>query len=358
MIDLNYKYLKNLGFIDYTYENMDGGSGLITYQHISVKLKQEIIKLWTTQFIDKENNIIIQGPVLTPKIILANSGHLNNMAYELFNITQSIYLRPETCQTIFSYYSSTFGKVIQEIGIGQIGLSFRNEITSRTNLLRLKEFTQLQLELFSSCQNTSKITINNKVYEISEVLKQYIDKTLQFFNTLGLKTELIWKTDKPHYSKATIDFMFNDVEIASLNDRGNFDLPLVKTNIYEVSIGLDRVFLCILFNLLKHDLFCNYLRPQIGVVYDCEYTKIADLLDLVKPYASYKYIKTYKSSVNSLQKLKCTFVLIINKDKSPELKVIDPTKHIKEWITKVVDLDLILSNITKSKLNLTDFLFF
>lgn len=357
MVDLNYKYLKSLGFIDYTYENISGGAGLITYQDISVKLQQEIVRFWISEFITKENNVLINGPVLTPKLVLSESGHLTNMAYELFNITPDIYLRPETCQTIFSYYKSTYGRLIKDIGIGQIGLSFRNEITTRTNLLRLKEFTQLQLEIFSTCKNQKTIIIANKTYEISQILFKYVTLTTNFFIKLGLKTTLIWKEDKPHYSKATIDFMYNDIQLASLNDRGNFDIPSVKTGIYEVSIGLGRVFLCILFNLIENDGFCQLLTPNLGVVYDCEYSKISEVLGLVKSYAAYKYKINYKNSINLLQKLKCKLVLIINKELA-ELKIIDDTKNIREWKSKIIDLDQILVLVKKANQNLNSLLFF
>ena len=60
------------------------------------------------------------------------------------------YLRPETAQGIFTAFPRVFrahgGKL--PIGIGQVGRSFRNEISPRQGLVRLREFTQMELEYF------------------------------------------------------------------------------------------------------------------------------------------------------------------------------------------------------------------
>ncbi len=60
------------------------------------------------------------------------------------------YLRPETAQGIFTAFPRVFrahgGKL--PIGIGQVGRSFRNEISPRQGLIRLREFTQMELEYF------------------------------------------------------------------------------------------------------------------------------------------------------------------------------------------------------------------
>src|SRR3990170_989030 len=60
------------------------------------------------------------------------------------------YLRPETCQSIFVDFPRLFktmrGKL--PLGIAQVGKSFRNEISPRQSLLRLREFYQAEIEIF------------------------------------------------------------------------------------------------------------------------------------------------------------------------------------------------------------------
>src|SRR5579863_2612059 len=69
------------------------------------------------------------------------------------------YLRPETCQSIFVDFPRLFktmrGKL--PIGIAQIGKSFRNEISPRQSLLRLREFYQAEIEVFCNPKKLDEI---------------------------------------------------------------------------------------------------------------------------------------------------------------------------------------------------------
>ena len=61
-----------------------------------------------------------------------------------------VYLRPETCQGIFTNFSAIQRSTHKKLpfGIGQIGKSFRNEITLRHGIFRTREFEQMELEFF------------------------------------------------------------------------------------------------------------------------------------------------------------------------------------------------------------------
>jgi glycyl-tRNA synthetase len=63
---------------------------------------------------------------------------------------QIVYLRPETCQGIFINFLSIKNSLNKKIpfGIGQIGKSFRNEITLNHGIFRTREFEQAELEFF------------------------------------------------------------------------------------------------------------------------------------------------------------------------------------------------------------------
>ncbi len=61
-----------------------------------------------------------------------------------------VYLRPETAQGIFVNFQNVLNASRQKIpfGIGQIGKSFRNEITPGNFLFRTREFEQMEIEFF------------------------------------------------------------------------------------------------------------------------------------------------------------------------------------------------------------------
>ena len=79
--------------------------------------------------------------------------------------SEPAYLRPETCQSIFADFPRLFktmrGKL--PIGIAQIGKSFRNEISPRQSLLRLREFYQAEIEIFC---NPNKLDALEKFSEV------------------------------------------------------------------------------------------------------------------------------------------------------------------------------------------------
>ena len=64
--------------------------------------------------------------------------------------TSEIYLRPETAQGIFINFKNVLRTTRKKLpfGIGQIGKSFRNEITPGNFIFRIREFEQMELEFF------------------------------------------------------------------------------------------------------------------------------------------------------------------------------------------------------------------
>jgi glycyl-tRNA synthetase len=77
--------------------------------------------------------------------ITANSEHI-------------VYLRPETCQGIFVNFTAIQSSTYRQLpfGVGQIGKSFRNEITLHHGIFRTREFEQMELEFFSSFEESEK----------------------------------------------------------------------------------------------------------------------------------------------------------------------------------------------------------
>ena len=176
-----------------------------------------------------------------------------------------IYLRPETAQGIFVNFMNVQRTTRRKLpfGIGQIGKSFRNEITPGNFTFRTREFEQMELEFF--CKPGTDL-------EWFNYWKNYCH---QFLLSLGMKEENIRLRDHEqaelsHYSNATTDieflFPFGWGELWGIADRTNFDLTQHQTHsgksceyfdpetnekyvpyVVEPSLGADRVtlaFLC------------------------------------------------------------------------------------------------------------------
>ena len=176
-----------------------------------------------------------------------------------------IYLRPETAQGIFVNFMNVQRTTRRKVpfGIGQIGKSFRNEITPGNFTFRTREFEQMELEFF--CKPGTDL----------EWFKYWKDYCHQFLLSLGMKDENIRLRDHEqaelsHYSNATTDieflFPFGWGELWGIADRTNFDLTQHQTHsgksceyfdpetnekyipyVIEPSLGADRValaFLC------------------------------------------------------------------------------------------------------------------
>lgn len=134
-----------------------------------------------------------------------------------------IYLRPETAQGIFVNFANVQRTTRKKLpfGIGQMGKSFRNEITPGNFTFRTREFEQMELQFF--CKPGSNL-------EWFEYWKEFC---INWIISLGVNEEnLKFRDHTPeelsHYSKATTDieflFPFGWGELWGIADRGDYDL--------------------------------------------------------------------------------------------------------------------------------------
>ena len=137
--------------------------------------------------------------------------------------SSEIYLRPETAQGIFVNFKSVQRTSRKKLpfGIGQIGKSFRNEITPGNFIFRIREFEQMELEFF--CKPGTDL----------EWFKYWKDYCENFLLSIGIKKENMRLRDHDpeelsHYSNATTDieylFPFGWGELWGIADRTDFDL--------------------------------------------------------------------------------------------------------------------------------------
>lgn len=133
------------------------------------------------------------------------------------------YLRPETAQAIFTQFKNIVDATSRKVpfGIAQIGKSFRNEITPRNFIFRVREFEQMELEFFV------------KPGTDMEWLETWKEARLNWWIEQGLNREKInihkiAPADLAHYSKATYDleyeFPHGLEELEGIADRTDYDL--------------------------------------------------------------------------------------------------------------------------------------
>ncbi|MFT8363840.1 MAG: glycine--tRNA ligase [Sporolactobacillus sp.] len=175
-----------------------------------------------------------------------------------------IYLRPETAQGIFVNFKNVQRSMRRKIpfGIGQVGKSFRNEITPGNFTFRTREFEQLELEFFC------------KPGEDKKWFQYWRSFGFEWLKSLAIQESNLRLRDHqpeelPHYSNATTDieylFPFGWGELSSLSSRTDYDLrrhmevsgqdlQYIDQNnneryipyVIEPSLGADRVTLAFL----------------------------------------------------------------------------------------------------------------
>ncbi len=180
--------------------------------------------------------------------------------------TNTVYLRPETAQGIFVNFLNVqrTSRMKVPFGIGQIGKSFRNEITPGNFIFRVREFEQMELEFF--CKPGTDL-------EWFGYWKEFCKNWLL---GLGIREENLKLRDHDpeelsHYSNATTDFEFKFPfgwgELWGIADRTDFDLNAhakvsgknleytdPNTNekyvpyVIEPSLGVERMVLALLCN--------------------------------------------------------------------------------------------------------------
>lgn len=182
-----------------------------------------------------------------------------------------LFLRPETAQGIFVNFRNALRSSRKKLpfGIGQIGKSFRNEITPGNFTFRTREFEQMELEFFC------------KPGEDQEWFEYWLNFCNKWLVDLNLREENIRlrehsKEELSHYSKATIDiefkFPFGWGELWGIANRTDYDLkqhsehsgidftyqdPVTNERYMpyciEPSVGVDRVTLAFLVDAYEEE---------------------------------------------------------------------------------------------------------
>src|SRR5581483_3045304 len=181
------------------------------------------------------------------------------------------YLRPETAQSIFINFKNIMSSYRVKIpfGIAQIGKAFRNEITPKQFLFRMREFEQMELEWFCKAEDSFGF------------FDSWCQLRLDFYKSIGIDAAKIRlrphaSDELAHYSTKCSDveyqFPFGWKELEGIAHRGTFDLTqhtkysgkelgvfdeetkqTYIPTIVECSVGVERLFLTLLFDAYHED---------------------------------------------------------------------------------------------------------
>jgi glycyl-tRNA synthetase len=223
----------------------------------------------------------------------------------------TIYLRPETAQGIFVNFNNIQRSMRLKIpfGVGQVGKSFRNEITPGNFLFRVREFEQMELEFF--CKPGTEL----------EWFKHYKEYCKNWIFSLGIKEENIRlrdhsKEELSFYSNATTDieykFPFGWGELWGIASRTNYDLGVhmshsnksleyldPETNekyipyVIEPSLGVERTFLMVISDAYTKEKLEDEERIVLKIHPYLAPYKLS-ILPLIKKIHSEKAIELYK----------------------------------------------------------------
>ena len=353
---------KRRGFFWPSFSIYGGFAGFYDYGPLGVLLKDNIVKIWKESYLE-DGAILIDTPNVTPEPVFRASCHIarfSDLAAEcdkcktkfkletllsfnhvntipsnleearevasitllkcpicgnivdniydfnlMYRVSGDYYLRPETAQGIFVnfklLYNYNRGKL--PMIVGQQGKGFRNEISPRQSLIRLKEFNQCEIEVFldpgnmefKSLYDYKKIRIRpNTGEELYITVKEAFQDGLissQAFAYFVLKTQVILESigidssklrfrqhdpdERAHYAADSWDAegLIDDewFEIVGIANRTNFDLNNHQSSsgetmkvkidsreeipyVIEPSYGIDRILLTLLSqSLVKRD---------------------------------------------------------------------------------------------------------
>ena len=224
----------------------------------------------------------------------------------------TVYLRPETAQGIFVDFLNVQRSMRLKVpfGIGQIGKSFRNEITPGNFIFRVREFEQMEMEFF--CKPGDELNWH----------QYYKDYCYNFLLSLGIKKENLRlrdhsKEELSFYSNATTDieykFPFGFGELWGIASRTDYDLTQhqkvsgvsqayldPETNekyipyVIEPSVGVDRMFLTILCDAYDEEQLENNEVREVLHLHPYLAPYKVSVLPLAKKYHSEKALEVWK----------------------------------------------------------------
>jgi len=273
---------KRRGFIFQSNDIYGGVKGLYDYGPMGVELKNNLKQSWWKSMIYERDDIEgLDASILTAPDVLKHSGHEDTFSDPLvdckscksrwtadqldnqscpnckskdltdprpFNLmfktsigpvdddSAFAYLRPETAQQIFTNFKNVLDSTnrVLPFGIAQIGKAFRNEITPRNFIFRVREFEQMELEFFVE----PGLDDEWHKYWVDSRYNWWVD---QGIDKKRLELHEVQKDELSHYSKSTVDIMYSfphgKEELEGIANRTDFDLGSHTKNQEDFNIS-------------------------------------------------------------------------------------------------------------------------
>ncbi len=268
---------KRRGFIFQSNEIYGGTQGLYDYGPLGVELKNNLKNAWWKSIVYERDDVEgLDAAILTKNTVLKHSGHEDTFSDPMvdckscgerfradqvpdyckkedlteprqFNLMfktnigpvddgkSFAYLRPETAQNIFTNFKNVVDSTARTVpfGIAQMGKAFRNEITLKSFIFRVREFEQMELEFFVRPGDDEKWH------------KSWVESRVQWWKDQGISDKSLELYDVPadelaHYSKATVDIMYKFPhgveELEGIANRTDFDLGSHSKSQKELNI--------------------------------------------------------------------------------------------------------------------------
>jgi len=268
---------KRRGFIFQSNEIYGGTQGLYDYGPLGVELKNNLKNAWWKSIVYERDDVEgLDAAILTKSTVLKHSGHEDTFSDPMvdckscgerfradqvpdyckkedlteprqFNLMfktnigpvddgkSFAYLRPETAQNIFTNFKNVVDSTARTVpfGIAQMGKAFRNEITLKSFIFRVREFEQMELEFFV------------RPGDDDEWHKSWVESRVQWWKDQGISDKNLELYDVPadelaHYSKATVDIMYKFPhgveELEGIANRTDFDLGSHSKSQKELNI--------------------------------------------------------------------------------------------------------------------------
>ena len=211
-----------------------------------------------------------------------------------------IYLRPETAQGAYVQHKNVRDSSRKKIpfGIAQIGKSFRNEISPGNFVFRMREFEQMELQMFVRPDEAA-----------TAAFEEWLPRRLEWYKSYGVSPErLRMREHAPdelaHYAKRSIDveyrFPFGWKELEGIHNRGDFDLsrhaaesgesldyfdPATETSftpwVVEAAAGADRAAFTFLIDAYREEVVRDEKRVVLSLHPELAPYKVA-VLPLLK----------------------------------------------------------------------------
>ncbi len=313
---------KRRGFVFQGSEIYGGLAGTYDYGPLGSLLKENVKSSWKNKFVSgREDMHLLDAAILMNQRVWQTTGHVDHFSDPLveckkckkrfradqlavpppegkcpeckgefgpvrqFNMmlatqvgaaedsSATSYLRPETAQGIFVNFKNVVDSMQPKVpfGIAQIGKAFRNEITPRDFIFRLRELEQMEIEYFVHPDEWQKH------------FEYWKDEMLEWMAEIGLDMSKVHDVeiadgDRAHYSSRTIDFEFEypfgQKELYGLAYRGDYDLSkhaeasgekleyrfqdesgvqVFTPHVIEPSFGLDRTILALLASAYREE---------------------------------------------------------------------------------------------------------